>query len=139
MPPGPQPHPYAHRIDLHELDRAWRTVRSVADQLDRVAREEGWPTPFGPVRYLILATLDGATAYGLSARRLARSLGLHPSTIAHHIGALEGAGLVLRTPWTVHDRRKVAVRLTDAGRYAVPRLRGQQPAVPAEDPVQPGL
>lgn len=64
-------------------------------------------------------TPGGATPYGLSARRLARSLTLSPSTLAHHVEGLEQAGLVHRAPWTVYDRRKVAVRLTETGRRAV--------------------
>lgn len=50
-----------------------------------------------------------------------------PSTLAHHLDALENAGLVSRDPWTVHDRGKVAVRLTTLGRYAAPRLAAQPP------------
>lgn len=68
--------------------------------------------------------LHGATPYGLSPRRLARALELSPSTLAHHLEVLEGADLVRRVPWTIYDRRKVAVRLTDSGRYAVGRFTG---------------
>lgn len=116
------PAPHAEPIDWHELDRAWRLLRSAGERFDWIAAEEGWPTPFGPIRYLILARLSEATAYGLSARRLVRALSVSRSTMAYHLDALEGAGLVHRVPWTVYDRRKVAVRLTEAGRYAVRRL-----------------
>jgi DNA-binding MarR family transcriptional regulator len=122
-----EPSPVAlhyERIDPHELDSAWRLLRSVAWRLDRIAKQEGWPTPFAPVRYLILVLLERATAYGLSARRLARSLAMNPSTLAHHLDVLERAGLVYRAPWTIYDRRKVAVRLTEAGRHAVRCLTG---------------
>jgi DNA-binding MarR family transcriptional regulator len=105
-----------------ELEHAWLVLRAAARRFDGIAREEGWPTPFAPVRYLILAELLHATPHGFSARRLARSLSMPPSTLAHHLDALEAAGLASRAPWDVHDRRKVAVRLTDEGRYAVRRL-----------------
>ncbi len=122
-----------HPIDAHELERAWHALRSAAEHFDLVARAEGWPTPFSPIRYLVLAKVDAATRYGLSARRLGHALGLPPSTLAYHLDALEEAGLVARAPWAVHDRRKVAIRLTDEGRYALRRLgrqtRSRSPAI----------
>jgi DNA-binding MarR family transcriptional regulator len=105
-----------------EIHRAWLLLRAAAHQFDHVARVEGWPTPFAPIRYLILAELTRATDYGFSARRLARSMSTAPSSLAHHLDVLEEAGFIVRVPWAVHDRRKVAVRLTDEGRYAVRRL-----------------
>ena len=79
---------------------------------------------FAPARYLILADLDRATPFGLSPRRIARALDVTPSTLAHHLDVLERAGLLHRAAWTLYDRRKVAVRLTVTGRYAVWRLTG---------------
>jgi DNA-binding MarR family transcriptional regulator len=108
--------------DTLELERAWHVLRTASARFDRIAGQEGWPLPFPPVRVLILARLEKATAYGLSARRLAGQFGVAPSTLAYHLDALESAGLIVRAPWTVHDRRKVAVRLTSAGRYAAQRL-----------------
>jgi DNA-binding MarR family transcriptional regulator len=105
-----------------ELHRAWLLLRAAARRFDRIAREESWPTPFAPIRYLILAELDRATDHGLSARRLSRSLSVPPPTLAHHLDVLERGGFCTRVPWGVHDGRKVAVRLTDEGRYAVRRL-----------------
>jgi DNA-binding MarR family transcriptional regulator len=110
---------HGERIDPEELASAWGLLRSVALRLDRIAKLEGWPTPFAPARYLILVQLERATAYGLTVGMLARSLTLRPSTLAHHLDVLERAGLVHRTPSTLHDRRKVVVRLTAAGRHAV--------------------
>ena len=110
-----------------EVRRAWLVLRGAARRLDHIARAEGWPTPFAPARYLILAELLEATNYGLSARRLARSLSMVPSTLAHHLDVLEKAGLVTRAKWTIRDGRKVAVRLTGEGRYAVRRLGSISP------------
>lgn len=120
--PAPR-RPY-DRVDPHELDRAWLLLRDASVRFDRIAQEEGWPTPFPPVRYLILTHLEKATAYGQSAGRLAHLLSIGRSTLAYHLEALEHARLVRRGPWTVHDRRKVAVRLTEDGRYAARRLGG---------------
>lgn len=125
----PSPSPAAlHRagIDVDELGRAWRLLRTVALRLDWIAKENAWPTPFTPARYLILALLERATAYGLSPRRLSRALGLNPSTVAHHLDVLERAGLVTRAPWTIYDRRKVAVRLTATGRHALRCFTGDR-------------
>jgi DNA-binding MarR family transcriptional regulator len=109
-------------LSAEEIHRAWLLLRAAARQFDHVARVEGWPTPFSPIRYLILAELARATDYGFSARRLAHSMSTAPSSLAHHLDVLEKAGFIVRLPWEVHDHRKVAVRLTDEGRYAVRRL-----------------
>ena len=114
--------PAGEGIDPEELGTAWGLLRSVASRLDRIAKQEGWPTPFAPARYLLLVQLAGATPYGLSAGRLARALAVRPSTLAHHLDVLERAGLVHRAPGTLFDRRTVVVRLTDTGRHAVRRF-----------------
>ena len=128
--PGAPPSlsPFAVRIDVDELERSWHLLRHAAERFDHVAREEGWPVPFAPMRVLLLARLDQATSYGLSARRLARLCCVAPSTLAHHLDALESAGLVSRVPWTIGDRRKVAVRLTPTGCHAVRRMLDQAPS-----------
>jgi len=127
MESRPSPPPgalYHERIDLEALAAARRLLSGVEWRLHRIAREEGWPTPFGLTRYLILVELERATEYGLPARRLAGLLDLRPSTVAHHLDVLERAGFVHRAPWTLYDRRRVAVRLTPTGRYAVRRFTG---------------
>lgn len=116
--------PHGKRIDPEELKSAWLVLRRAGWRLDRIAKQEGWPTPFAPARYLILVLLERSTAYGLSARRLARALAMSHSALAHHLGVLERAGLIHRAPWTLYDRRKVAVRLTNTGHHAVRRFTG---------------
>lgn len=114
--------PRLTRVDFRELPRAWRTVRGAAERLDRIAGEEGWPRPFQPIRYLVLAQLREATACGLSPGRLARLLAVRPSTLAHHLDVLESAGMISRRPRRLADMRKVAVRLTDRGVSALHRV-----------------
>lgn len=118
-PSPPFPPHHDEPIDPDQVDRAWQVLRSAALRLDRIAAEEGWPIPFAPVRYLILVLLQRATAFGLTVRRIALSLAVRPSSLAHHLDVLEETGLVYRTSKVLHDRRKVIVRLTDEGRYAL--------------------
>lgn len=119
------------RVDPHELRRARQLIRTAADGFARVTAEEQWPLRFPPIRYLILAQLDAATAFGLTPRRLARVLAVRPSTLAHHLDVLERADLITRGPRRIHDMRRVSVRLTERGRYAVRRLEAPPPPIAA--------
>jgi len=91
--------PHSDAIDPQELARAWSLIRSAAEHLGRVAREESLPGPFSPLRYLILATLGEATSYGLSARRLARSLCVRPSTLARWRCVSRTQGVMRSAGW----------------------------------------
>lgn len=104
------------RLDPHRL------LRETGRALDRIAAEEGWPVPFSPVRFLVLAHLTDVPPLGLIPRRIARLLTLPPSSLAHHLDVLEAAELIERTPLDFGDQRRVAVRLTPSGRYAVRRM-----------------
>jgi DNA-binding MarR family transcriptional regulator len=117
---------YCERIDPEELESAWLLLRSITPRLDRIAKQHGWPTPFAPPRYLILVALEHASVFGLTPRRLSRALALSPSTVAHHLDAMERAGLVHRAPRGIYDRRKVSVLLTAAGRYALLCFNGDR-------------
>lgn len=84
-------------------------------------RRRGGRAPFTPIRYLVLAQLREATAFGLSPGRLARLLAVRPSTLALHLDVLEAGEMISRSPRRLADMRKVAVRLTDRGVYALHR------------------
>ena len=114
-----QPHP--GHLDFRQLRGAWRTVRGAAEWLGRVAGEEGWPRPFPPIRYRVLAQLREATAFGLTPARLARLLAVRPSTLAYHLDELEAAEMISRSPRRLADMRSVSVRLTDRGTYVLHR------------------
>jgi DNA-binding MarR family transcriptional regulator len=121
-----------------EVDRANRLLRVVSDALNFVAEPEGWPVPFSPVRFLVLAHLHHATTFGLTPRRLAWLLRMPASSLAHHLDVLEGAEMIDRRPRDLHDRRAVTVRLTPWGRAAYLRL-GAQTIPDASPRVQPGV
>lgn len=104
------------------LDHAHRRLRDAARRIQPVARIEGWPTPFSPVRFLILHHLISATAFGLTPRRLGMILDLKASTLSYHLEKLEAAGLIHRRPRALGDGRKVGVRLTAEGTFAARRL-----------------
>lgn len=126
-----------------ELDAAHRLLRGAARTMDGVAEVEGWPVPFSPVRFLVLARLRAGTPFGVRPRRLARLLALRPSSLAHHLDVLERAELVTRSRPGRYDGRRVEVRLTERGRYAFWRLdsalrRGPLASVPGPPrPVTP--
>lgn len=125
---GPDPGSETGRVSpgvgapWRELARAHRLLRRAGAALDRAAEEEGWPALRFPLRCLLLAHLGEATAFGLTPIRLARLVRLQPSSLAHHLDVLQRAELITRHPQWIHDRRKVAVRLTERGRYALRRL-----------------
>lgn len=119
--PGPGSDPEAAWL---EVNRAQSLLRRAAVVLDRVATEEeaGWPVPFSPVRYLVLAHARRRPRFGIRPRRLARILELGVSSLAHHLDVLEQAELITRAPLEVYDGRNVAVRLTERGLYAFWRM-----------------
>lgn len=109
-----------------EVDSANRLLRAVSSALDFVAETEGWPMRFSPVRFLVIAHLHHATAFGLTPRRLAWLLHMPASSLAHHLNVLEEAGMVDRRPRNLYDGRAVTVRLTPPGTAAYLRLGAQQ-------------
>ena len=120
---GPSPaewEPGAAR--LAELDGAHRRLRLAAAAIDPVAAREGWPSPFSPVRLLVLRHLRSVSALGAKPSRIAWALEMKRSSLAHHLDVLEGAGMIERRPRGFYDGRHVAVRLTERGAYALWRL-----------------
>ncbi len=73
-----------------------------------------------PAHYGVLAALAGEGMPGPSS--IAIRLGLHPSTVSHHLARLEQRGLLERRPY-FGDRRWRHVQLTAAGREAYETLR----------------
>lgn len=120
-----------------EVDRANHLLRLVSDALDFVAEPEGWPVPFSPVRFLVLAHLHHVTAFGLTPKRLAWLLRMPPSSLAHHLDVLERAEMIYRRPRDLHDGRAVTVRLTQPGTAAYLRL-GAQTIPDAHPRILPG-
>lgn len=132
--PAHSTHTLTHRWT--EVDRANRLLRVVSDTLDFVADPEGWPVPFSTTRFLVLAHLHHATAFGLTPRRLAWLLRMPPSSLAHHLDVLEGIDMIERRPRNLYDGRAVTVRLTPPGSAAYLRL-GTQTIPDAHPRLQP--
>lgn len=143
-PPGPGRTPEPGRAESsadppgwRDLDRAHHLLRRAARTADRVAAEEGWPAPLSPARFLILAHLRAASAFGLRPRRLARLLEMSPSSTAHHLDVLERSELVRRERRSLHDGRRVMVRLTERGTFAFWRLESALRRGPLSRPPVP--
>ena len=73
-----------------------------------------------PALYGVLLALTGLGMPGPDG--LAIRLGLHPSTVSHHLRRLEERGLVERRRYLI-DRRMLAPRLTAQGRTALVTLQ----------------
>lgn len=87
---------------------------SLASAIDRDCAAHLAPYGLSEGRFVLLFLLDGAED-GLSPRDLAERAGVTPATITGLLDGLERDGLIVRTP-DGQDRRKVRIRLTDAGR-----------------------
>ncbi len=85
----------------------------------------------GPARgqALILSILAGREA--LSQRELQQMLGIQPGSLSELISKLEAKGLLTREK--AEDRRGNLLRITDAGRDAIPGIQ----AAPEDDPFAP--
>ena len=73
-----------------------------------------------PALYGVLLALTGLGMPGPDG--LAIRLGLHPSTVSHHLRRLEERGLVERRRYLI-DRRMLAPRLTEQGKTALVTLQ----------------
>ena len=85
----------------------------------------------GPARgqALILSILAGREA--LSQRELQQMLGIQPGSLSELISKLEAKGFLTREK--AEDRRGNLLRITDAGRDAIPGIQ----AAPEDDPFAP--
>jgi len=124
---------YDERDPGRVTDQAHRVMRLTAETIDPIARNEGWPVPFSPVRFLVLDHLKRGSAFGHTPSRLAQLLHMKPPSLAHHLDVLEKAGLIRKRPRRLWDRRKISVQLTEEGTYATQRLRRALQRLAAED------
>ena len=111
-------------------------LRRVADAdlpelIDMAGRLLHRLTQGGPVRgqALILSILAGREA--LSQRELQQMLGIQPGSLSELISKLEAKGFLTREK--AEDRRGNLLRITDAGRDAIPGIQ----AAPEDDPFAP--
>ena len=114
--PGMPPHGLRHpsmeflRRRLDEADLA--ELIDMAGRLLR-RRPQGGPAQG---QALILSILAGREA--LSQRQLQQMLGIQPGSLSELLGKLEAKGLIVREK--AEDRRGNLLRITDAGRAAIP-------------------
>lgn len=85
---------------------------------ERLIAEAGVPVERGGHQVLRAVAEQPSSRLG----DLARELGLDTSTVSRHVKALEGAGLVARSG-DPGDGRVARLELTDAGSYALGRVR----------------
>jgi protein-tyrosine-phosphatase len=89
------------------------------DLVERAARHAALGDP---VR---LAIVDQLALSDRTPSELRRHLAVESNLLAHHLGVLERAGLLERTP-SDGDRRRRYLRLGEAGRHLLPEHRGLQ-------------
>ncbi len=98
-----------------EQERAWRGYRRMRTLLDlRLARDLFQDSGLSEADYDVLSTLSEHADGRWRARELAAHLLWSTSRLAHHVGRMEGRGLVARLP-DENDARGAVVTLTEAG------------------------
>jgi MarR family transcriptional regulator for hemolysin len=96
--------------------RLTRTARVASQEFERAMAEAGGSAPAWQVLLLVRSgQLD-------TQARIAKAMGVTQATLTHHLGALEGQGLVRR--WREPSNRRVQrTELTDDGKAMFDRLR----------------
>lgn len=98
-----------------EEDRVWRGYRRMRTLLDlQIARDLARDSALSESDYDVLSTLTEIPGRTWRANALAAQLLWSTSRLAHHVGRMEGRGLVSRSD-CVDDGRGATVSLTDAG------------------------
>jgi DNA-binding MarR family transcriptional regulator len=97
--------------DAERILRALRgIVRSITIHSKRLYRDTGLTLP----QVLCLRVIYNSRDEGITAAEVSRAIQLSPATVTGIIDRLENAGLVERVRES-KDRRKVTLRMTDAG------------------------
>ena len=98
-----------------EQERAWRGYRRMRTLLDlRLARDLVSDSGLSEADYDVLSTLSENPEGSWRARDLAAHLLWSTSRLAHHVGRMEGRGLVARRV-AEDDARGAVVALTESG------------------------
>jgi DNA-binding MarR family transcriptional regulator len=106
------------------LDLANR-LRPVLLQLNRQLRREVHPLGVTGGQVALLVQIKRGD--GIGVRELAAQEGISPAGMSGHVDRLERAGLVERVPDS-HDRRRVAVRLTEEGERVLRLVKSRRTA-----------
>jgi DNA-binding MarR family transcriptional regulator len=100
-------------------EHAWRRYRLMRTLLDlQIARDLAAESGLSVADYDVLSTLSERPDGQWRARDLAGHLLWSTSRLAHHVGRMEGRGLVLRQA-TADDARGAVVTLTEHGTAAL--------------------
>jgi DNA-binding MarR family transcriptional regulator len=94
----------------------WQSVQRVMRAFDALLSEQGgsWQ-----VWHILLALHQGAPA---TQRELAAAVGIREATMTHHLRAMEGRGLVVRTR-EESNRRVQRIEVTEAGEALYRKLK----------------
>ena len=123
--PGP-PAAVRRRMTSSEL-ATWRALLDTTGELRRVLGVELQETSLSPADYQVLLPLTEAHGKRMRSSELARTIDWERSRLSHHLGRMEGRGLVRRDDCAT-DSRGAEVSLTAEGarvfrRATAPHMR----------------
>ena len=106
---------------------AWRSLLDTTAELRRVLGTELQETGLSPADYQVLLALSEANGKRMRSSELARTIDWERSRLSHHLGRMEGRGLVRREDCAT-DSRGAEVTLTAEGervfrRATAPHMR----------------
>jgi DNA-binding MarR family transcriptional regulator len=114
------------RMTAEEL-AIWRSLLDTTAELRRILGAELQETGLSPADYQVLLALSEADGRRLRSSVLAGTIDWERSRLSHHLGRMEGRGLIRRDDCAT-DSRGAEVSLTEAGagvfrRASAPHLR----------------
>jgi DNA-binding MarR family transcriptional regulator len=116
--PGPRA-AVRRRMASAEL-ATWRALLDTTGELRRVLGAELQETSLSPADYQVLLALSEAHGKRMRSSELARTIDWERSRLSHHLGRMEGRGLVRRGDCAI-DSRGAEVSLTAEGASAFRR------------------
>ena len=105
----------------------WRTLLDTTGELRKVLGTELQETSLSPADYQVLLALTESSGKRMRSSELARTIDWERSRLSHHLGRMEGRGLIRRDGCAT-DNRGAEVSPTPAGvrvfrRATVPHMR----------------
>jgi DNA-binding MarR family transcriptional regulator len=105
----------------------WRSLLDTTAELRRVLGAELQATSLSPADYHVLLAISEATGKRMRSSELARTIDWERSRLSHHLGRMEGRGLIRREDCAT-DSRGAEITLTAQGarvfrRATAPHMR----------------